>query len=335
MSRQFRGIVTLSGMILVAGCGTTSFAPPVVPIGQKLVLSGKCPKDGKFVSDTAVNDDFITKTGEVVDNYVHAYACQSKALANGRQGFEVPGYLALAGATAAVAFGAGPAVALAGGTAGSVFASGKNYFDPNAKAALMDKALDAVLCIQLVSVGLEGYAPSDLTLPASAKADSPPISYGEQYYRLVVGALRSVETSLSTRMRGTGTFDSAGTIARIKELQTEYDAARKAADEAKKAKQDLDEKVEVAEDAKDKAEVAKRKADEMDSTKDGPPSPSKKAALQVADDAKKDADKKDEEVVKAKARVSAVEPSKRNEPQIMLSVIAPKLQDCANRMKIS
>lgn len=215
----------------LAGCATTSFAPPNVDLKNQLEVTGGTASGGcrtAIKPTTAITPGTAAGARALIDNFIYVYRCRAHEAANGRQAFELPAFLALIGATTAVAFGAGPDVAIAGGAANSVFKGGQAYYDPKQKAEIFDHALDALICIKMEAVGIDAY---DIITYDKAHnyaltlgdQGGPQVSATQQYYDLVASSLFSVERVLAHRLSNTGTFDPAGVVAEINALQKQID----------------------------------------------------------------------------------------------------------------
>jgi hypothetical protein len=166
---------------------------------------------------------------QLIHVFISTYRCAAHEAADGRQFFEVPSFLSLIGATAAIAFGAGEDVAVAGGIANSVFNAGKAYYVPQQKAEILDHALDALLCIQSESVGMAAF---DATVPPpsgksrfDSGSGSVSVKVERQYFNMVSSALFSVERVMAQRLNRAGAFDPAGVAAQIKTLDQQAAAA--------------------------------------------------------------------------------------------------------------
>jgi len=210
----------------LSACATTSFAPPSVNVnrgdtGREALVSCAPGGGGKPI------DQDVAGALQLIDNFVDAYRCAAHAAANGRQAFEVPSFLTLVGSTAAVAFGAGSDVAIAGGIGNSVFSGAKSYYDPQAKADIFDRSLDALLCIQTEAVGIKAFdipkaaeaerggASNLLTGALGEEGGVVAISSEQQYFRMVSAALMSVERVTALRLSRVGHFDPGGVQAEI------------------------------------------------------------------------------------------------------------------------
>lgn len=223
----------------LSACSTTSFAPPSVNVtrvdtGRDAYVSCKPPAAGDVIGQD------VSGALQLVDNFVDAYRCAGHAAANGRQAFEVPSFLTLVGSAAAVAFGAGPDVAIAGGIGNSVFSGGKSYYDPQAKADIFDRSLDALLCIQTEAVGIKAF-----DVPKASEAErggskgllagamgqgggTITVTSEQQYFRMVSAALMSVERVTAERLSRVGHFDAAGVQAEIEKLVKQREEAEAA-----------------------------------------------------------------------------------------------------------
>ncbi|HMC91184.1 MAG TPA: hypothetical protein VKI45_01875 [Allosphingosinicella sp.] len=226
-------IALLAGCSL-AGCATTtSFAPPPVDVRSEMTsssLSRDCLTTGSVGSAIPASVEGAQK---LIDNFIASYRCSIRIAADGRQPFEVLGFLSLVGSTAAVALGAGPKVAIAGGIGNSVFTAGEKYYDPKEQTAILADALDALTCIKTESVGIN---PFDLAATSTQQrsfrdADSGgnvEVTAERQYFNMVASALLSVERAATVRLSRRGSFDAAGIAAEIETLAKKAEEAEKA-----------------------------------------------------------------------------------------------------------
>ncbi|HKT14533.1 MAG TPA: hypothetical protein VJR87_03920 [Allosphingosinicella sp.] len=239
----------MAGVLLLPGCSSLSFAPPRLKYDMDLraeggaasVLQYGCPAvmSAGGHSNLTIRRD-VAGAQAMIDNFVLTYRCAAHSAANGRQYFEIPAFLALAGTSAAVAFGAGPDTAIAGGVGNALFTSGGKYFAPKDKAGILDHSLDALLCIKTEAVGIDAFAldaisnveeASGATANAVLKAmrngsesGEVTVSSSEQYFEMVVAALFSVERVTAQRLSAAGTpFDAAGVVAEIEALHKKTD----------------------------------------------------------------------------------------------------------------
>ena len=235
----------------LAGCATTSFAPPIVNMDRELKATGTqtflyavcTPKEVGSAGGISPNVDGALK---LINNYILTYSCQQDRAAEGRQFFEVPGFLASAGGAIAAAFGAPAAVAIGTGAAGAVLGQGKSYYAPKDKAKVLGDALRALHCIENEAVGIDGptlTAISDVQQSAASGALEPPVStpgitgaqggasqsgpsvtvpYERTYYNLISTALWSVRGIVSDRLSNAGKeFDASGVLAEMEKFKKE------------------------------------------------------------------------------------------------------------------
>lgn len=212
-----------SSILLMSGCATTSFAPPRVSVKHvdtERMTARLCAASTS--GDTIAHN--VPGAQLLIDNFVDAYRCAAHSAADGRQWFELPSFLALTGSALAVAFGAGKDVAIAASGASSILNGGKAYYVPAQKAALLDHALDALLCIKTESVGVNAFAIGDVgdqqrtkLIMTRGSGASVTIPVDEMYFNLVAAALLSVERVMAQRLRDLGNPDAAGIVAQIKQ----------------------------------------------------------------------------------------------------------------------
>lgn len=232
-----RSIAILLASASLAGCATASFSPPSVNLENETYVRGSNVSWGqRCMADERPGPVAITQTVDgaraLINNFLYMYRCRAHSAANGRQAFEVPGFLALVGATTAVAFGAGHDVAVAGGAASSILNGGKSYYDPKMKAEIYDHSIDAILCIKTEAVGIDALEIGQLDetekrlgmlMNSSGRTgvtgdDELEISASKRYFDLVAASLFSVERVLAHRLSNVGTFDPAGVVAQIERL---------------------------------------------------------------------------------------------------------------------
>jgi hypothetical protein len=233
---------TITSMLALSGCATTSFSPPVVNLKHPTTVGSqaqaKCA--AQIVADqTRSIDSNVAGARALINNFIYVYRCRAHSAANGRQWFEVPALLIAAGTVTAAAFGAGPDVAIAGGAGSAVLANGKGYYSPQQKAAIYDHALDALLCIKSEAVGVKSFDIAISETFKNAVADGKiEVDPYDQYFDMISSALFSVERILSQRLSSTGTFDAAGLVAEIEAIKKKVDDAEAAKAAAKKAAAD-------------------------------------------------------------------------------------------------
>ena len=222
---------TLALLPLLAGCATTSFAPPRINNSTVLTDDGKCNGTGSdsIAADTAAG------ARKLIDNYFVAYDCATRELANGRQAFEIPSALALAGGAAAAAFGAGPNVAIATGAGSALFSRGNGYYAPKAKAHMVSAGLSAVNCIKQEAIGAtalnvtagEKVAKDLKARLGIARAGDPALEFSPeaQYYQMVGAALRDIHAVLGERLGSIGSYSPDALASDIVDLAKKKTAA--------------------------------------------------------------------------------------------------------------
>jgi hypothetical protein len=156
--------------LALAGCSTYSFGPPQVSQSRKTLnqdVSETClaPSDGVRLERN------VEGALDLIDNYVGAYRCTLRTAADGRQAWQVPGFLSLIATTMAAALGGGRDWAIAGGSASAMFNAGNAYYDNVGQAAIIQDALKAFSCIQTEAVGVESFikVPKVQNAPAEAR----------------------------------------------------------------------------------------------------------------------------------------------------------------------
>jgi hypothetical protein len=141
----------------LSACATTSFAPPPVNTQSKVVeQTGIACATNAADASGAVFQENVAGATQLVSNFVLAYRCAERELANGRQAFQVPAFFAAVAGLAGPTFGLTNDAILASGIGAGVLNSGNSYYAPRNKAAVVGSALRAVLCIKTEAAGV-GY----------------------------------------------------------------------------------------------------------------------------------------------------------------------------------
>jgi hypothetical protein len=241
---------------VLSGCATLSFAPPQVRMDRQVYADNEQSFFNAVCTPNHADDNPIILHNvegalSLIDNYILTYRCQRDRAAEGRQFFEVPGFLALAGGATAAAFGAAPAVAIATGAGSAAFNSGKGYYAPQAKAKVLSDGVTAMLCIHNEAVGIDGptleaisdvqansgepkprskpkagnEARSGANRPGNPADDSGPgvgMTAERQYFNMISTALWSVEQFVADRLSNSGKeFDMDGVQAQLDKLKKE------------------------------------------------------------------------------------------------------------------
>lgn len=195
--------VTLAGATL-AGCTTTSFAPPRVQVERKIEAGRVFTCDQLDIGSDRKIDPDIAGSIDLINNFIRAYRCASHEAADGRQIFEVPSMLALIAAGVGPALGLSSDASLVAATGAAVYGRGNSYYAPKEKAAVIDTALDAVLCVKAAAVGFDFF---DTSKPApsldAARADA-----------LEVQA-KNLEANLNTQLLASSELTKAAERARL------------------------------------------------------------------------------------------------------------------------
>ena len=150
--RHMRLIITAASALALSGCTTFSFAPPPVQTDYKVAPS-KSVCGQAAASDTLISRDY-RGARVLIDNFTVAYRCASHEVANGRQIFEVPSFIALVAAAIGPTFGLSDDGRIAALGAASVYGRANSYYAPRDKVPAVDAALDAVICIKSESIGV-------------------------------------------------------------------------------------------------------------------------------------------------------------------------------------
>ena len=219
MQKPFMLALILS--IALSACTSLSFSPPPVDLTGKLK-----PQD-------------VDQAGVLVDTYLNAYRRAASAAANGRQWFQVPALLALAGGATAVGLGAGSDVAIATGAGAAILNGVDAYYAPKDKVPILYAAINAIVCIKQESVGVPALKiPQAQAIaeqaPNAQKADGSGLAFSlqEQYFSLVVASLIKVESILAQRLSNVGQYSPEAIVSEITMLTQQKTEAEGSADDA-------------------------------------------------------------------------------------------------------
>jgi len=159
--------------IALSGCTSiTSFAPPPVTKTTKVAeYDAACTPSGATFNgqSIAITPDVIGAS-DLIDNYQKAYECTATELANGRQVFEVPVFLATAAGLAGAQFGLDADGILATGVYSALVKGGGDYYAPEEKASMVWDAHRAVGCVRDEASGLSYFRTSR---PSQEGSDTP------------------------------------------------------------------------------------------------------------------------------------------------------------------
>lgn len=154
-----RALIILTASTVIAGCSTTSFAPPHVNldtvVGKRTTPLKSCMEASE--QSTRKIDENVEGAMALIDNFMVGYRCASRSAAEGRKNFEVPAFLFAATSALGQSFGLVEDATLGIAAAGITATQGNSYFAPQTKADYLNSAIDAITCIQLGSVGLDGF----------------------------------------------------------------------------------------------------------------------------------------------------------------------------------
>lgn len=170
--------------IAMSGCATTSFSP-----GQPAITNVTENLDGALT---------------YASTFIEWYRQRADETANGRQWFEVIGFLGSFGATVATAGGAGSDAGLAGAAVTTLTGAGNAYYDPRVASGYYRSALSALLCIQQTAVGVKPLekTPAYIAVNGDDRAT----------FILIKNAVLSVEDALAYRLRNNGSLTDAAAL---------------------------------------------------------------------------------------------------------------------------
>ena len=315
-------LISIGSAMALAGCTTTSFAPPNVNFQKAVDYSDAGHHCGPKTVGTDLEHN-VDGARRLIDNFIISYRCAAHSAADGRQFFEVPSFLATTLGAAAGAIGAGTHVAIGTTVTSGILNGGKSYYSPQQKADMYDSALDALLCIKTEAVAIDALTIAKVsavqeqkgaqlaTLKANLGVVAEPevmVSASKQYFDLVAASLLSVERVLSQRLSAAGAaFDPEGVIAQIKNLTKEEEEAKTDADGSA-----TDAANATAEDAANAAAVTEAAAAAATD-------PQQKAQLTA---------------IGQSQRMSAAQTAKVRDTIIKLNTLKPKLEQCVVRAKV-
>jgi hypothetical protein len=240
--------------VILQGCATYSFAPPRVETsriaaeGQKFntncSISIERDKLGDFPNGKPIKHD-IDGASNLADNFLLAYRCAARQVANGRQHFEIPTLLTTLGGVTAAAFGAPAGVAIGTGAATAGLNSAKSYYAPRDKLPILAAAVDAITCVKNQSVATDAYGSTLITKAAGLTAAGAPIAAGaaagtgssvaisaiDQYFTLIETALYLIENVAAQRLSSVGSYAPDALITEFKNIQKQQDDAKAAAEQ--------------------------------------------------------------------------------------------------------
>lgn len=153
----FRFALLLAGAAMTSGCTSLSFAPPRVEVDRRIASPDPSKCAQLAPANAALLQHSVPGGIDLIDNFVRAYRCAAHEAADGRQTFEVPSFLALAAAGLGPAFGMSEDAGLALGGAAAVGGHANSYYAPKQKAAVLDAALGAALCVKTEAVGVDFF----------------------------------------------------------------------------------------------------------------------------------------------------------------------------------
>lgn len=336
-----RQLLIASYAMFLSGCAVTSFAPPIVKMDKELTFTRQqtsfnavCTPDADDERARLIKRD-VDGALLLINNYILTYRCQRDRAAEGRQFFEVPGFLATAGGAIAAAFGAPTAVAIGSGAAGAVLGQGKSYYAPKDKAVVLSDGLRGMLCIHNEAVGIDAptlKAISDVQATSGAadvpKADEPAaaiagatsaasqtstddggpavyVSSERQYFNMISTALWSVEQVVAERLSNAGKqFDMSGVLAELEKLKKEVADKEAQAGTPEQAAKPV---------TGAQAPQAPANADEKQ----------RNATVARASN-----------FFAAKARVDQIDPKQVGQTMIQLKTLKPKLDQCVVQTKV-
>lgn len=141
----------------LSGCTTASFSPPGVEV-DRVIADQRPSACGTFAEASAkLIEKNVNGALELTNNFLRAYRCSAHEVANGRQIFQVPSFLATIAAVVGPTFGLNDDARIAAAASAAVLDRSNSYYAPKDKAQVLDSALDAVLCVKTESVEIEFF----------------------------------------------------------------------------------------------------------------------------------------------------------------------------------
>ena len=197
--KYFRSTIGIVSLLVLGGCTTFSFAPPPVQADYRLAPSTTVCGAQK-ASSIAITKDY-RGARDLIDNFATAYRCASHEVANGRQIFEVPSFLALVTAAIGPTFGLSDDGRLAALSGAAVYGRANSYYAPREKIPIVDAALDAVICIKDESIGIAFF---DTRQGDAEEARNAVVAAQAQIAKLrsALSSLEARRTATDTELRG-------------------------------------------------------------------------------------------------------------------------------------
>ena len=141
----------------LGACATTSFAPPGVNPQLKAHVAGSAGCEDRVVPGNHTILPNVHGAMTLTDNYIFAYRCAERKLADGRQFFQVPSFFAAVAGLLGPTLGLSNTGILLTGAGAGIFNMGNSYYAPKAKAGIVGSASRALMCIKTEAVGISYF----------------------------------------------------------------------------------------------------------------------------------------------------------------------------------
>lgn len=204
----------------LGACATTSFAPPPVNPQLKANVDGVAGCQARAVPSEGTIGRNVDGAMTLTDNFIYAYRCAQRQLANGRQFFQVPAFLAAVAGLAGPTLGMSNDAVLLTGTGAGVLNAGNGYYAPKAKAGVVTSALRALVCIKTEAAGVSYF-----------KTDKPKEAPSAQQQQQLLAALNELRRE-EAELRQEGVQGSDRGAALAANLARQREIARVLADAA-------------------------------------------------------------------------------------------------------
>ena len=167
--KRHRLLSSVIAIVALSGCSTTSFAPPEVQVDRKITAGRLFSCNQLDVrADVEINKD-VYGSIDLINNFIRAYRCAAHEAADGRQVFEIPSMLGMLVAGVGPALGLNSDAALVASAGAAFYGRANSYYAPKEKAAVLDTALDAVLCVKAAAVGFDYFDTRGGSLPVTTQ----------------------------------------------------------------------------------------------------------------------------------------------------------------------
>jgi hypothetical protein len=139
----------------IGGCATASFAPP--PVNPQYQANAGGPAGCTVTNSNAAISHDVAGAMRLTDNFIYAYRCSARQLAEGRQFFQVPAFFAAVAGLIGPTLGMSNDAVLLTGAGAGVLNTGNSYYAPRAKLGVLSSALRALVCVKTEAAGISYF----------------------------------------------------------------------------------------------------------------------------------------------------------------------------------